>query len=254
MKKIQKAIILGTITFFVTSTALAATVDIKPSKTKPNISNLKPDPGCKYIVEYNEFMKEYSVNQICNSPFMNVTGTQPAPSVKKVQAAAPTYTQPITQYVPVQTTPIVNNYVTNTSYLPAYSPAVTWGFALPSFGSLFGGFSDIFAFDTVYDFGGSLPIFETDYLDFDFPDFVYEPADLFIDDSIYFAPANFVNDEITEGSTYINNDSITQGNVYGVEDSITQGSNYNINDSIFSGSNNFIEDSISQGSSYIFEE
>jgi hypothetical protein len=181
MKSVSKFITFLVLSVFAAETALASSVYIPPSRIKPDISRLKADPGCKYIVEYNEFVAEYSVNQICDvwqaytlPKQLNTYTTTKAPTVQPVvqpvvvPAQAPTY--------PVYVNTVSNNYSVS-----------TWGFAMPSFSNWFADFSSWFyepvAYDidvvepvyeaVTYDVGVVEPLYELEPVWYDLPEVVY---------------------------------------------------------------------------------
>jgi hypothetical protein len=166
MKSVSKFITFLVLSVFAAETALASSVYIPPSKTKPDISRLKADPGCKYIVEYNEFVAEYSVNHICDvwqaytlPKQLNTYTTTKAPVAQPV-------VQPVVVPVQAPTYPVYVNNVSNNYSVP------TWGFTMPSFSNWFSGFSSWFYEPVAYDIDVIEPVYEIEEYSW------YEPVEI----------------------------------------------------------------------------
>ncbi len=145
MKNIRnKALLIITLSLFAVSSTFAKGAYFAPSKTKPDISGLVADAGCKYVIDYNPFMQEYTVQHICNTISFPTVNTPVFPAYVSPLDSAPVYTIDINvaqkpsvnvnvnfpaQNINLNTNSFFNNFY-NSFRLPVYK-SYTYDFSQP---------------------------------------------------------------------------------------------------------------------------
>jgi hypothetical protein len=188
MKKIINLSLIFTVVALAFSSANAFDIKYFPtSKTRPVVSHLPVEKGCKYDVVYNEYFREYSVNYICNGFNAPTVSTPVNTSVAQAPISIPvTVNNNYTNYTNTNT-----NYTNANSVNSSYNNS--WGFSFPtnwytpswSYNWSMPSFSNLWSWDYYPDYSYVPytagyeyyyePIYESSYPTFFSPsDYVYE--------------------------------------------------------------------------------